>query len=145
MKNIEKYIPEINTSTRKEELTELWNKVYKKRKKISGLKKAKYSANAIVYSEMLKEFTNTKKDYIKNLWEQEQEEKEDSKYTIYPVEDMSVVVTTDKAVLKDYKNVDRKGMIKNAEDEFELEILDKLSDEYNIKLHPDLYYVMWSE
>lgn len=65
-------------------------------------------------------------------------------YTIYPVEDMQVIITTDEKVLRQYKHIPRKGTIKDAEDEYELSILHKVSDTYDIELHPNLYYVMWS-
>lgn len=156
MRKAEEYIPQIKKSPRYEELSEMWSEVFSKRKKIVGSKKAKYSANAVVKAELLKEFsvdskTNILENRIKNNWlKEEDEEGSDCSdklgidYNIYPIDDMNVVVSTDKDMFKKCKDVRRKGMIKNLEDEYEIEILDKLSDEYNIKLHPDLYYMMWS-
>lgn len=146
-----KYIPTLNESQNKDYLNAVWNNVYKKRKQKVSKKKAIYSANAVIYSELLKEWN--KKDsinnYIKEIWERREsryniiEAKED--YNIYPVDDMNVILTTEEQVLKDYKNVNRKGLVKDVDDDYEIEILDKASEEYNIKLHPSLYYVMWSE
>lgn len=80
---------------------------------------------------------------IRSIWNKEYiTEKVD--YTIYPVEDMQVILTTDEGVLKQYKHIKRKGNVKNVEDMYELRILQKVSKDYKVELHPNLYYVMWS-
>lgn len=145
-----KYVPEIKKSKNKKYLNEKWNEVYNIRKKKVGKKKAIYSANAVVYSELLKEWNNGNTyDRINTIWDKVRDRvdyvyEEKGDYSIYPIDDMNVIVTTDEDVLKDYKNKKRKGLVKNIDDDYEIEILDKVSEEYNIKLHPRLYYVMWS-
>jgi|GEM_PF-3448055 alpha-galactosidase/6-phospho-beta-glucosidase family protein len=146
-----KYIPTLKESKNKDYFNFIWNSVYKKRRAEVSKRKAIYSANAIVYSELLKEWNNknSKKDYVKQIWEKRKDKniilEKKSDYNIYPIDDMNVILTTEEDVLNDYRSVKRKGLIKNIEDDYEIEILDKASEEYNIKLHPSLYYVMWSE
>jgi Pyruvate/2-oxoacid:ferredoxin oxidoreductase gamma subunit len=88
-------------------------------------------------------------DRINTIWGKKREREDyifekKGDYSIYPIDDMNVILTTDEDVLEGYKKKRRKGLIKNIDDDYELEILDKVSEEYNIKLHPRLYYVMWS-
>jgi hypothetical protein len=145
-----KYVPEIKKSKNKEYLNEKWNEVYKTRKRKVGKQKAIYSANATIYAELLKEWNSGNTfDRINTIWGKKREREDyifekKGDYSIYPIDDMNVILTTDEDVLESYKKKRRKGLIKNIDDDYELEILDKVSEEYNIKLHPRLYYVMWS-
>jgi hypothetical protein len=150
MIDAKKYVPEIKKSKNKKYLNEKWNEVYSVRKKKVGKRKAIYSANATVYAELLKEWNSGNTfDRINTIWERKREREDyifekKGDYSIYPIDDMNVILTTDENVLRDYKKKSRKGLIKNIDDDYELEILDKVSEEYDIKLHPRLYYVMWS-
>lgn len=81
---------------------------------------------------------------ILSSWRKEYIYEERAEYPMYKVDDMLVILTTDKSALEQYKHVPRKGIIKNIADKYEIEILDKVSKEYNVKIFPSLYYVMWS-
>jgi hypothetical protein len=142
--NIIKYIPELKKHSQKKDFEKIWEEVYNQRKIKVGKKKAIYSANAKIKSLLVKE-ENLLIKQIKENWNKEYiiEKKED--YSVYEIDDMNVIITTKKEVLKDYKEVKRKGLIKYVEDNYEIKILDKLKDVNKIKLHPDLYYVMWSK
>ena len=77
-------------------------------------------------------------------WQKEYLYEKTPSYPIYPVDDMQIILTTDDKVLRQYRHIPRKGKIKNASDSYELDMLDKVSKEYNIRLNANLYYVMWS-
>lgn len=86
----------------------------------------------------------TLEEKIKRVWNKDIYITEKSDYRIYPVKNMNVILTTDEKVLRQYKHIERKGSVENINDDYELGILQKVNKEYNIELHPNLYYVMWS-
>jgi len=148
MPDVKKYIPEITKLKQYDYLNELWNEVYKKRKKKSGKEKAVYSANAAVYSEALKIFLGERSN-IKKLWKTKSIETEMNEkvkdYHTYDVDGHKVIITTEPHVLKDFPFAERKGQFKNMDDEFDREILSKLIDDYDVKIHPEMYYVINGE
>lgn len=81
---------------------------------------------------------------ILSYWKRELVYEATPNLPIYPIDDMQVILTTDEKVLRQYKHIPRKGVLKEISDNYELEILNKVSKEYNLKLNPNLYYVMWS-
>lgn len=81
---------------------------------------------------------------ILSCWKKEFIYEDVPNYPIYPIEDMQVILTTDDRVLKQYKNIPRKGEVGKVTDRYEINILDKISKEYNVRISPNLYYVMWS-
>ena len=60
MEKMKKYIPETINFNDYNKYNEIWNSVYNKRIKKVNEDKAVHSANAIVYSEVLKDFLNNK-------------------------------------------------------------------------------------
>lgn len=142
MPNVEDYIPESLNFKSYPKLNEIWKDVYKKRRKKSGKKKAIYSANARVYAEMLKEFKINrlpKKNKIKLIKEKKEE------WNDYSIDDNVVHISTEKRMLDDFPSAEKKGIVKDANDPFEQEILTKVMDEYDIKIHPQMYYVINGE
>jgi len=81
---------------------------------------------------------------ILSSWKKEYIHERAPEYPIYPVEDMQVILTTDNRALKQYKHIPRKGIVREISDTYELEVLNKVSKEYGVRLNPNLYYVMWS-
>jgi len=131
----------------------LWKKIYKHRRKKVSKRLATYSANAVVFSEALKEHISDKsnlfdKVYKKFLAEEEKvydSKKKKKKYKIRKVGSYSIIITTNEKTLNDFPNAIKKGIIRNATDEFTQEMLFKVRDKYDIKLHPDLYYIIYRE
>jgi len=122
-----------------------YDDVYKIRRKKVGKKKALISEKYAMEAKIIHNTKNLKKQIIE-YWEKENTKliiEEKSKYTIFNVDDVNVILTTNKNVLKDYKNVERKGIVKNITDEYEKEILLKTEEENDIKLNPNLYYTIF--
>ncbi len=65
-------------------------------------------------------------------------------YPIYHVDDMNIILSVSNDVLKKYKEVKRRGTVGEMDDSYEMNILDKAIEKYKIQIHPNLYYVMWS-
>jgi hypothetical protein len=115
-------------------MQEEWTKVYKKRKKISGSKKAKISANAYVKSKLVESF----------LTEGEKEKNKKDKYKTYYYEDNEVILTTDKKALDKF-DAEKKGVIKDLKDDHYLDIIRGVEEIYKINLTPYLYYIINGE
>lgn len=81
---------------------------------------------------------------ILSCWKKEYMYEDIPNYPIYPIEDMQVILTTDDRVLKQYKNIKRKGIVSKISDKYELDLLNKISEEYKVRINSSLYYVMWS-
>jgi len=133
-----------------EQLEEIWQEVYESRSKKVGRKRAIYSANATVFSECLKSFLEADGDVYKK-WinkisgpntRELKEAKQD--YKTYIVEGIEVIITSKRKVLDDYPNAERKGTIKEM-DEFEYQILQRIVEDNDIKIHPSLYFVINGE
>lgn len=144
-----KYVPELRKISKKkrESLEELWLDIYNIRRKTSGRKKAKHSANVTIYSEMIKEFSTTKKIKRKEfIFEEKKKE-----YKTYELKkkgkSLNVIITTDKKVLKDFKHINSKGKINDVTGEYEQEILGKVISKYDLEIDPKIntFYAIYSE
>jgi hypothetical protein len=145
-----KYIPQIKN---KPELISLWEEIFNERKIKVEKKRAVHSANAVVYSKMIKEFE--KEAYIKAkkfLIEEKNICIKEKKYNFYKINNRKIYITTDRTILKDprFENVEGKGMIKGDIPLDHQELLNKLIDnetsKYDIDLNIDpkipTYYVI---
>ncbi len=140
-------LPKKIPAKKRKKLKKLWEDVYKERKKISGKKKAKYAANAAVYAESLKYFNRKEKNikkYIKENWNKEKERKinESVNYSKYRVNGSVFITSMDEKLLDKFDNPERKGKIKNMNDEFEREVLFDVKDKYDVTFDPNMYYVI---
>lgn len=136
---IKKIIPNIKN---REKLEEIWNDVYSQRRKKVGKKRAIVSANAVVKSEVLKDFINEERKKNKRKIKTITITEEEKKYNDYQLGNVKVLITTEKSVLDEYPNAERKGKLKEMEDPYEREVLSKLLDNYELTLHPEMYYVI---
>lgn len=145
-----KFLPIIETLDEYERLEYLWQEVYESRSKKVGKQKAVFSANATIYTECLKIFLAEKGDiyskWINKISGPPTRELIEAKnnYNSYNIDGYNVIITTDKKVLDDYPNAERKGKMRDM-DEFERELIFKISDKYNLKFHPSLYFVINGE
>jgi UTP:GlnB (protein PII) uridylyltransferase len=136
--------------TRKEKkyLKEVYENALEKNKK-KPIKKARSIAKAKFYEECFKIFLKKENEIIVNeIWEKQNPKKlfsyieESIDYKKYNIGNNKFIVSTDKKILEKYSDSERKGMLRNINDEFEQEILFKIKNKYNIRLDPDMYYVI---
>jgi len=131
--------------TQKNYLKEVYNQSLKKRK---DPLKAKAYAKARFYEEAFKFFCE--KEGVININEEWKEKKkkrirrinESIDYKVYLIGDKEFLVSTDEKLLDKFSNAERSGLLRDMDDEYEQEILFKAKEKYNIKLHPDMYYVI---
>ena len=123
-----------------EKLEEIWKETYKERRKKVSRQRAIVSANARVYAEALKTFA---KKPEKKIPAKLNENKKD--YKTYRVGDSSIIISTEEKLLRDYPMAERKGKLRSMDDAFEREILSRLIDDYEVQVHPDMYYVINGE
>lgn len=116
-------------------LKEIWEETYIERRKKTSKKRAEISADAKVYSEMLKMFTKRKKIKLFEVVEKSKD------YQTYQVEGNSIFVSMKDRFLKDFPMAEKKGQLKNMSGAFEREIVSKLLDQ-KVQLDPNMYYVI---
>ena len=128
-------------------MSDIWNKVYKDRRKKVGAKKAKFSANAAEKSEYVKEFLeSTLYSKVKKNWKKEVERviiESKKDYRVFKTEDENVIITTEEKVLRDFADEPRKGKIGTISDEHTREVIMKTKEDNDINLNPNLYYVIY--
>ena len=124
-------------------------KMLQKKIKKKPIKKARLIAKAKFYEECFKIFLKKENEIIVNeIWEKQNPKKlfsyieEGIDYKKYNIGNNKFIVSTDKKILEKYSDSERKGMLRNINDEFEQEILFKIKNKYNIRLDPDMYYVI---
>ena len=120
-------------------LKEEWNKVYKTRKEKVGKKKARISANARVKSLIAKDFI------IEKAGDKELDLKLKKDYKRYLKGKYEVILTTDKKVLKDYKNESIKGQIKDLNKDKYIDVINDVVDEYDLRINQYMYYVIFGD
>lgn len=123
-------------------INEIWNSVYKQRRQKVGRKRAIISANATVYSELMKNFVIEEEKRPRKSSERFFVNEEEKKYNDYEVGNVRVITTTEPKVLEQFPNAERKGKFKDMDDAFEREIVSKLLDKYEAPIHPEMYYVI---
>ena len=143
-------LPENINSTERKYLKEVYHDTYK-RNLSKGKDKAKAYAKAKFYEECFKifcvrenvasvrdEWLNKKNDYkiIKRLLA------ESIDYKVYKLNNIKLIVSTDKKILDKFPNAERSGMIRDMNDEYEQEILFKVKSKHGVRLHPDMYYII---
>ncbi len=123
---------------------ETYKKVYKDRRKKVGKAKARYSARATVIAEELQIWLkeNVKKSKKKDKKHSIENKKE---YPEYQVGKYKVVLTTNRKDLDDFPISKNKGLIGSIEKEFDKEVLYKLSKNKDVKLAPNLFYVIYGD
>jgi len=136
----------MNKVDNKGELVKLWNKVFGERRKIVSIERAMISANATVYAECLKQFGKKEQKAIKkktarDLMKESINENK-GEYRAYKIEDNVIMFSPKEKILKDFPEAERSGIIKNVNNEFEMEMILKAKDLYDIKLSPNLFFVI---
>lgn len=116
-------------------LKEVYDEAYKKER---DKEKAKKIARARFYEESFKIFIDKEKS--QNKIKKIKFIKEDIDYKVYEVGSIKLYLSTDEKILN--KKAERKGIIRDMNDEFEQEILFKVKEKYDISLHPDMYYLI---
>lgn len=140
--------PKNITRAEKKYLKEVYYSALKENKR-KETKKAKAIAKARFYEECFNIFLKKEKILtINEMWNQQNKKKlftyikESIDYKSYNIGNNKFIVSTDKKILEKYSDAERKGMLRDMTDEFEQEILFKAKSKYNIRFHPDMYYVI---
>lgn len=139
------------TNTTKKErkyLKEVYESTLLKNRKRSK-QKARAIAKAKFYEECFKIFLKKENEIVVNeIWNRKNKKKlfsyikENIDYKKYKIGNNIFIVSTDKKILEKYSDSERKGMLRSMNDEYEQEILFKTKKKYNIRLDPDMYYVI---
>lgn len=134
-----KYIPKVGKK-RKKELEKIWEEIYNLRVKKVSRNRSRISANAVVLSEVMKDCVIEEKPKKKKriLVEEKVRDK------FYKYKDLRVAITTDKSILKRYKNVEGKGMFSISMPAFHQQIINKIVEKYNLNIDPKIptYYII---
>lgn len=115
-------------------LKEDWKNVYEVRRKKVGRKKAVYSADAVVISKALKEFTYKKPKEIRLIIEQKK------LYSFYSYKKLKVYLTRDKDFVKDFPNAKHISEVEN--DEFASQVISEVLRKNKLKIDNNFYYVI---
>lgn len=121
----------------------IFENIYFDRLKRVDRKRAFIDAKVYVTAQVLKEHLN-KKD-IMFIWKHK-EIKENSlptdDFKNYEVDGNIILLSTNKNLPDNFPNAERTGILKGIKDDFEIELIFKLEDKYEIKLHPEMFYVI---
>lgn len=134
-------LPENITKKEKIYLKETYRAFYAKNLN-KGKEKASRLATAKLYEECFKIFCKKEKiTTIREEWLSKKFLTESVDYKTYELGKVKFVVSTDEKILKKFSS-EKKGLIRDMNDEYEQEILFKVKSKYGIRLHPDMYYVI---
>lgn len=112
-----------------------WKEIFKERSKKVGKRKAIFSADAIILAEALKIFTKPKeKKYKKFLVE------EKKVYPTYKKNNIEVILTKDKSILKDYPKA--KLVLEAMDISYDIQIISEIVKAYSLKIDKSFYYVI---
>ena len=138
-------LPKNISKKQKRYLKELYYETYSSLIKTKNEKKARAVSRAKVNEELFKIFCKKEVLNITEQWKTKKKFsyiKENMDFKSYTLNNVDFVVSTNNKVLEKFSNAERKGMIRDMKDEYEQEILFKVKEKYNVKLSPDMFYVI---
>jgi hypothetical protein len=142
--------PKNITKKEKKYLKEVYEKTLQENiKKRKPKEKARSIARSRFYEEAFKIFIRKeKKVSVNEIWNKKNKTKlfsyikESVDYKSYKIGNNKLFTSTDKKILEIFSDAERKGILRNMNDEFEQEILFKVKDKFNVRFDPDMYYVI---
>lgn len=113
-----------------------------------GKKKSFAIAKASFYNESFKIFLEKEGVVsVSQKWKRKKQKgnkilKEDLDYKSYKINDILFITSTDKKIFDKFSESESSGMISKMKEEFDMEVLFKVKGKYNIKLDPEMFYVI---
>lgn len=140
--------PEGITKKQKIFLKNIYEETLKKNLRSKTKQKAKSVAKAKFYEEAFRIFCEKEGIIdINEEWKRKKKKRirsinESIDYKVYLIGNKEFIVSTEEKILDKFSNAERSGLLRNMDDEYEQEILFKAKEKYNLRLHPDMYYVI---